>query len=346
MELSQRELERAGFEVMADVVQTPEEFAQRLRTSHYDLILADYNLPQWTGIDALEQLQRQGKDIPFIMVTGFLGEEAAVDTIKKGASDYVLKDRLARLPVAVRRALEEKALQEERQRTREGLRASERKFRELLEGAPDAIVGVDSHSRIMVVNARTEKLFGYGREELIGQPVNLLVSERLREAHTRHQDRYFSDPLTRIMAPGLDLSARRKDGTEFPVEINLSPLSTQEGVLVISIIRDVTERKQLAEQLRQAQKMEAVGRLAGGIAHDFNNVLMVIKGYSELLVDRLSKDEKLRSMVVEIQDAADRAGAPTAGLQPQAGPAAASAQPQHRRHQHREDVAAPDWRRH
>jgi signal transduction histidine kinase len=125
VELCLHELRKAGFEVTADVVETPEEFEERLRSNLYDLVLADYNLPHWTGIEALEHMRQQGKDIPLILVTGALGDETAVECIKRGATDYVTKDRLARLPVAVRRALEEKALRDERTRAEEELKAAQ-----------------------------------------------------------------------------------------------------------------------------------------------------------------------------------------------------------------------------
>ena len=105
-ELCLAELRRAGFEVQADVVAAPEEFSDRLRRSSYDIVLADYRLPNWTGMEAFERLQALEKDIPFILVTGALGEQAAVDCLKQGITDYVLKDALVHLPTAVRRALE------------------------------------------------------------------------------------------------------------------------------------------------------------------------------------------------------------------------------------------------
>jgi signal transduction histidine kinase len=114
-------LRKDGFDVSGDVAQTAEEFSSRIRTASYDLILADYNLPQWTGIEALDILSREKLDVPLIVVTGFLGEEKAVDCIKQGATDCVLKDRLARLPASVRRALEEKRLRDQRRRSEEEL---------------------------------------------------------------------------------------------------------------------------------------------------------------------------------------------------------------------------------
>jgi len=126
LELSLMELQRSGFEIRGDVVQDPEEFMRRLRTTNYDIVLSDYRLPGWTGMEALECLQQEGKDIPFILMTGSLGEETAVECIKRGAADYVLKDRLVRLPVAVRHAMEERRLRVEHTRLEEQLLQSQK----------------------------------------------------------------------------------------------------------------------------------------------------------------------------------------------------------------------------
>jgi two-component system, LuxR family, sensor kinase FixL len=146
--------------------------------------------------------------------------------------------------------------------------------RSLLESAPDAMVVADGAGRIVLVNSQTEALFGYRRQELLGQPVEILIPAALRQRHLGHRARYAAAPSARPMGLGLELSARRADGSEFPVEISLSTLETVDGLLVLSAIRDITER-QAAEQLRQ-ESIELVG-------HELRNALTSIRGYSQLL---------------------------------------------------------------
>jgi len=127
-ELCLQELKRAGVEVHCDIVQSREEFSERVRSSTYDIVLADYQLPQWAGMDALALLRQLGKEIPFLLVTGALGEEVAVDCIKQGVCDYIHKDRLTRLPLAVHRALAEKILRGERRRAEDALQEANEKL--------------------------------------------------------------------------------------------------------------------------------------------------------------------------------------------------------------------------
>jgi PAS domain S-box-containing protein len=184
----------------------------------------------------------------------------------------------------------------------------------LLESASQAVISIDQTGRIVLANRRAEEMFGYSREELLGARIEILLPESKRGGHTRERDRYFSRPHTRPMGIGMDLAGRRQDGTEFPVEVSLSYVEIEGTVLAIAFVSDISQRKQLEDQLLHARKMEAVGRLAGGVAHDFNNMLTVISGYNRMILDELSTIDPLRGYAEEILKAADRAGALTQQL--------------------------------
>jgi hypothetical protein len=181
----------------------------------------------------------------------------------------------------------------------------------LLESAAQAIIGADRGGRIVLANRKTEELFGYSREELIGSRIEMLLPESRRSVHEREREAYFARPRVRPMGVGMELAGRRKDASEFPVEVSLSHIDAQEGLFAIAFVSDISQRKQLEEQLAHAQKMEAVGRLAGGVAHDFNNMLTVISGYNRMILDDLSPLDPLRANAEEILKAADRAAALT-----------------------------------
>lgn len=174
-------------------------------------------------------------------------------------------------------------------------------FRTLLESAPDAMVIVDDRGRIVLVNGQTELMFGYGRDELLGQRVELLLPERLRDVHTQHRAAYAQDPRLRRMGVGLELSALRKDGTEFAVEISLSPLDTPDGILVSSVIRDVTERKIMEQQILAAQQAaeranKANSAFLAAASHDLRQPVQALSLLNGAL-RRTVKDERALQMI-------------------------------------------------
>ena len=183
-----------------------------------------------------------------------------------------------------------------------------------MEATPDAMIAVNASGEIVRLNELGATLFGYTKKELIGQKMEMLVPERLRSQHLEERNRYVAKPKVRIMGSGLELYGLHKDGSEFAAEIGLSPIETEEGTLVISVVRDITERKRAEEEHRKleakiqhSQKLESLGVLAGGIAHDFNNLLVGILGNIDLALMKLSPTAPGRQEIHDAVETAQRA---------------------------------------
>jgi two-component system, cell cycle sensor histidine kinase and response regulator CckA len=321
--LVMQELKRSHQAVYFERVDTEEEMRAALTGKRWDLVLSDWSMPKFSAPAALRVAKESGLDLPFIIVSGTVGEETAVEAMRAGAHDYVLKDKLVRLAPAIERELRECKERAARKRAEAALLESEARFRRLSESGVLGIVISNVAGSILEANDAYLKMVGYSRQELLQGEVRWADLTPAEFAHLAAR------AVEQLRATGVaspwETESLRKDGQRVPVLIGVAML---EHPKAIAFIVDLTERRkaeagreqaELAlrhseEQLRQAQKMEAIGRLAGGVAHDFNNVLSVILGYSEFLLAELKAPDPVHDDVQEIHDAASRAAGLTRQL--------------------------------
>jgi two-component system, LuxR family, sensor kinase FixL len=187
----------------------------------------------------------------------------------------------------------------ERERAVEEATSKEKIFRDFVEAAPDAKVITDSEGQIVLVNGQTEKLFGYGRVDLLGKPVEMLIPQRFVAHHRQHRAGFSVNPRIRPMGVGMELYAIRKDGTEFPVEISLSPIETKDGTLIIAAIRDITERKEIERQLQERDRLATLGTTAAVFAHEIGNPLNGLSTSLEIVKSLLTTSPAVDPLVAE-----------------------------------------------
>jgi two-component system, cell cycle sensor histidine kinase and response regulator CckA len=300
-----RALESGTMNVEVDHVKTQGEFRWQLERSAYDVVLANYRIPDWTGLAAFQLLKSMHLDTPFVLVTESLGDELAVECIKQGISDYILKDNLVRLPTAVRQAIQRKEADG-------ALRWSEEEFRSLVN---HALVGIFRASVnedcFLAVNPALVNMLGYASA---GEVLKLSLS---RDVYLNADGRKKSLEAESSAGSyiGLEVQWKQKGGRPLTVRISGRPIHNAQGQSVIYeiVAEDITKQKSFEQQLWQAQKLEAVGRLAGGVAHDFNNLLTVVNSCAELAL-YYTKDARVRRYSEQIIAAVTKASLVTRQL--------------------------------
>jgi PAS domain S-box-containing protein len=248
----------AQFDLTADVAHTPEEFVEKLQMSNYDIILADYHMGSaWTGMDALDLLQEEGRDIPFILLTAPMGDQIAVDYMKSGLADYILKDRLDRLPVAIYRALEQRAARKEQLRAEHALEQTETKFRALADLMSSAVF-LQQGTQCSFVNRAAEALTGYRRSQLMQMSFWQMISEAARVT--------TYEQIHRAQSADLPVQCRTqittKWGTERSLDCRVKVLQMEGGIAALITAVPVPARAEPGRPVEESLPAEGLARFS------------------------------------------------------------------------------------
>ena len=301
----QSHLASSGLNLEISQVETELDYISALEGEGFALILADFTLPLFDGFKALRMAREKCRDTPFIVISGTIGDDLAVETLRQGATDYVLKNCLGRLVPVVTRALKESEERAARQRAKKALRDAEEQMRFTVERIPALLWTTDRELRLTSI--RGAGLFSAGwQADMIGK--SLVKTAAGQEDFTPVEEHLAALAGNKV---AYDVTFNGQD-----YQAHVAPLTSVDGEIIgcIGLAVDVTERKALEMQMRHAQKMEAVGRLAGGIAHDFNNLLTVIAGYCDITLLKLDPNDPLRNNIDEVNKACDRAAGLTRHL--------------------------------
>jgi two-component system, cell cycle sensor histidine kinase and response regulator CckA len=302
-ELLVHALKQAGYDPSYALVQNAKGMRAQLAKLEWDLVISDYVIPGFGGMAALKVLRDSGRDIPFIIVSGKIGEDVAVEALHSGANDYLLKDRLTRLGPAIDRVLKEAAHKRKRAQAEQALRESEERYRRLVESCPDAMF-IASEGKVVFANPAAVTLLGaQSPVDLIGKPFLDFVDRNFRDLVEEH----LRQALEGLDGPLLEQKMVRGDGNAVLVEAIARRIQYHGDPAVQVICRDISSRKHLEQQLLNANKMEAIARLAGGVANDFNNLLTVITGYTGLIRSGLEPSHPLQKDLQQVIQSTERA---------------------------------------
>ena len=305
-ELLAHELRRAGFALEFERVDSAAALDAALDRVTWDIIIGDNSMPGFSGTEALSLLRARGLDIPFIFVSGTMGEDLAARALEAGAGDALTKGNLRRLIPVIRRELREFGQRKARRESEAALLASEASYSALVEQAPLGIYRSTATGRFVSANAALARILGYD------SPEQLLTLDMARDVYADPEERrrlVEQDTYTDKVYDELEATWKKKDGSRIRVQLSVRASRDQEGSVEFyeAFVRDITTQRQLEAQLAQAQKMEAIGRLAGGVAHDFNNLLTVILSYSDLLLEDMPAGSSTGEDIGQIRKAAQGA---------------------------------------
>jgi PAS domain S-box-containing protein len=278
-----RELRRGGYQPVYERVESAEALQEALGLREWDVMISDYVMPRFSGLDALSALQKSGLDLPFIIVSGNIGEDIAVSAMKAGAHDYIIKGSLARLAPAVERELREAEVRRAHKRAEEGRSL----LATAMESTADAVVITDTRGFIQYVNAAFEQLTGYAKSEAVGVALHILDSGK-------HDEEFYEELREAIQRNGVwtgRLFNKKKDGTLYLEDCSYSPVKDETGNIInyISVKRDVSDKARLESIAESVNMMNNIGYIFSGVRHEIGNPVNTINMTLSLLKDKLGK---------------------------------------------------------